>query len=176
MEWPTDADHPAAIGPLHTTPLTSKDSPSSLRSVRFSSDVDICPVICRDDMSREEVTTAWISRIDRTESKRDINNTIFLMQSGLGVSLTEMDYFCPRGLEHLVDRTQQKTAVKKSVHIALAMQQLLRKAGTTDPQLIARAYRKYTLGSQYIAYKKALRDQAAVHHAKEAIKEKKARS
>eukprot|EP00934_Nitzschia_sp_Nitz4_P005004 Nitzschia sp. Nitz4//scaffold169_size48518//17611//18105//NITZ4_007069-RA/size48518-processed-gene-0.91-mRNA-1//-1//CDS//3329538379//4994//frame0 len=131
------------------------------RTVRFSADVNVFPVIRRDEMSLEELTNAWTNTCDRTESKRDISSTIFLMRSGLGRKLTEQDFFCPRGLEHLVNKSLQKATVKKSVGIALAMQRLLKKAGASNPQMIARAYRKYTFDSKFVAYKKALRDEAA---------------
>eukprot|EP00429_Kryptoperidinium_foliaceum_P090114 CAMPEP_0176192016 /NCGR_PEP_ID=MMETSP0121_2-20121125/4758_1 /TAXON_ID=160619 /ORGANISM="Kryptoperidinium foliaceum, Strain CCMP 1326" /LENGTH=189 /DNA_ID=CAMNT_0017530699 /DNA_START=167 /DNA_END=736 /DNA_ORIENTATION=+ len=131
------------------------------RSVRFSTQVDIRPVICRQDMSPDEVTKVWMDRFDRRENKRDINNTIFLMRSGLTSKLNEDDFFCPRGLEHFANHeNEQKVVCKKSVAIALAMQRVLRKAGTSNPVMIARAYRKYTMKSKQVAYKKALYDQA----------------
>jgi hypothetical protein len=131
------------------------------RSVRFATQVDIHPVIRRQDMSPDEITKMWMGHFDRRENKRDINNTIFLMRSGLTTKLTEDDYFCPRGLEHFVNhKNEQKVICKKSVAIALAMQRLLRKAGTSNPIMIARAYHKYTMKSQQVAYKKALYDQA----------------
>jgi hypothetical protein len=131
------------------------------RSVRFATQVDIRPVIRRQDMSPDEITKMWMDRFDRRENKLDINNTIFLMRSGLSTKLSEDDYFCPRGLEHLVGlKNEQKVVCKKSVAIALAMQRVLRKSGTSNPIMIARAYHKYTMKSQQVAYKKALYDQA----------------
>lgn len=140
------------------TPLNKRQ-----RSVRFATEVEIYPVIRRQDMSPEEMTNMWMNRFDRRDNKCDIHNTIFLMRSGLTMKLTEDDFFCPRGLENFLNpTTEQKNVCKKSVGIALAMQRVLRKTGTSNPLLIARAYHKYTIQSQQVAHKKALYDQAFV--------------
>lgn len=114
-------------------------------------------------MSPEEVNKVWMDQFDRRDNKSEIHNTIFLMRSGLTMKLNEDDFFCPRGLEHFLNHTtEQKNTCKKSVGIALAMQRVLRKAGTSNPSMIARAYHKYTVKSQEVAHTKALYDQAFV--------------
>jgi hypothetical protein len=133
---------------------------SSQRSVSFNRDVKIYPVIRRSDMSNDEICHAWMTRYDIKESKRTVHNTIFLMKTGAGAMLTEEDFFCARGLEKCVDEDYSKR-VKKSLRIALAMQRVLRRAGKSSPEMIAKAYRSYTLRSRRIAYRKALEDQTA---------------
>lgn len=97
-----------------------------------------------------------------------IENTIFLMKSGVGTHLAEEDHFCARGLEHLyheepLDYDQE---VKKSVQIALALQRVLKRAGTSSPEMIAKAYRKYTFRSRCLASRKAANDRAYVAQGK----------
>lgn len=149
-------------------PLQDQEIPKVVvkkpRSVRFEKSVQIHPVLCRQDLTPEEKAKVWMDGFDRRENKRDITNTIFLMRSGLTNKLTEEDFFCPRGLEHLVNcksnHEQRDASCKTSIRIALAMQRVLRKAGASNPVLIARAYRKYTIKSKQVAYKKALYDEA----------------
>ncbi len=165
---------PSNLLPADVNELRTEEKPSlskEPRSVRFAKKVDVYPVICRQDMSADEVTNVWMNRFDRRDNKCEINNTIFLMRSGLTMKLTEEDFFCPRGLEHFANhKTEQKNVCKKSVGIALAMQRVLRKAGTSNPRMIARAYHKYTIKSQEVAYKKALYDQAFVNWNRKASK------
>ena len=154
-------------GSSSSHPMGSESKPKihkkKPRSVRFASKVDVYPIICRHDMSPEEVTKVWMDRYDRRDNKSEIHNTIFLMRSGLTMKLNEDDFFCPRGLEHFLNHTtEQKNTCKKSIGIALAMQRILRKAGTSNPSMIARAYHKYTVKSQEVAHTKALYDQAFV--------------
>ena len=115
-------------------------------------------------MSRKEIQKTWINRYERRQSRTAINNTVYLMKTGVGYELTEEDHVCPRGLEHLYDELSIECdeEAKKSQKIALAMQRLLRRTGTTSPKMIARAYFKYTIRSRRIAYDKAIRDQTEV--------------
>ena len=146
--------------------LTSNDGTMSTskysqqRCVSFSSEVQIHPVINRRDLSEEEIRQTWMTRYDIKEGKRLIHNTIFLMKTGAGASLTEEDYFCSRGLEKCVD-DEYDARVKKSLRIALAMQRVLKRVGKSSPEMIAKAYRSYTLRSRKAAYRKALEDQTA---------------
>jgi hypothetical protein len=130
------------------------------RSVKFSTCVEIHPVLHHRDMSADEINSAWMNYYDKKENRQVLNSTVYLMKTGAGAQLTEDDYFCSRGLEHLVDdsRTQQ---IKKSHRIALAMQRLLRRSGAYSPEMIAKAYRAYTFKSQRAAYRKAFHDRAA---------------
>lgn len=83
------------------------------------------------------------------------------MRTGVGVHLTDQDFFCPRGLEHLWDHdsAESKQEAHRSQKIAIAMQRVLRRSGADSPHMIARAYRKYTLKSRKLAYQRGLRDQ-----------------
>mmetsp|Transcript_29803 Transcript_29803/g.49419 ORF Transcript_29803/g.49419 Transcript_29803/m.49419 type:complete len:188 (+) Transcript_29803:184-747(+) len=135
----------------------------SRRSVSFSPVVEVHPTLHRQDMSAEEIQSVWVNRYERRETRKVADNTAYLMKSGVGCMLSDEDYFCPRGLEHLYEEsTDYDLEVKKSKKIALAMQRVLRRAGANSPEMIARAYRKYTLRSRRNAYQKALGDQAAV--------------
>jgi hypothetical protein len=159
-----DEKLPAAEGPLQlssTVPDVQKEA--TARSVRFSSMVKIQPVLSYRDMSTDEINQAWVSGYEKKENRRAITSTVYLMKAGVGAQRTEDDDFCERGLEHLVDKYRTER-IKKSLGIALAMQRLLRRAGASNPDMIAKAYRTYTLRSQKAAYRKAVNDQAAVQH------------
>ena len=130
------------------------------RSVSFCSEVEIHPIINRSDMSDDELQQTWLTSQDIREGKQLVRSTIFLMKTGAGACLTEEDYFCSRGLENCVDK-EYSARVKKSLRIALAMQRVLRRAGKSSPEMIAKAYRSYTLRSRKKAYRKALEDESA---------------
>ena len=154
--WNIDSD-------ASTSELEEHESESQCYkpSVKFSSQVEICPILHRRDMSEEEISKTWMTRYDVKESRQVVNNTVFLMKTGAGKHLTEEDYFCSRGLEHIVDECRAER-IKKSLKIALAMQRVLRRNGARSPEMIARAYKAYTFKSQRAAYRKALCDRAAV--------------
>lgn len=137
-------------------------SEKTSKAVRFATEVQIHPVLRRKDMSPAEITKVWMDHSDRHENQLDINNTVSLMRLGLPKKLNEEEFFCSRGLEHLLKRQESnhKPLGKKSIGIALAMQRVLRRSGAKNPVMIARAYSKYTMKSQEVAYKKALYDQA----------------
>ena len=114
-------------------------------------------------MKPEEILDSWPSRIERRQSRLAIENTIFLMKSGVGSQLVEEDHFCARGLEHFLYDEQPlqdncKDEAKKSVQMALAMQRILKRVGTSNPNMIAKANRKYTLRSRSLAFRKAAND------------------
>jgi hypothetical protein len=146
------------ITSIHTSQCKTKK-----RSVNFSDVVEIYPVLHRRDMSPDEVQNMWINRYERRQSRTEIRNTLYLMQTGVGYVLSDDDYVCSRGLEHLYEHpTEYDEEARKSQKIALAMQRVLRRARTTNPNMIARAYFKYTLRSRKVAYEKAIRDRKAV--------------
>lgn len=134
------------------------------RSVRFASIDAIHPVIHRRDMSVQEIRDTWVHRLERRQSRIAIENTIFLMRSGVGAQLLEGDHFCSRGLEHLYHEASldYDRQVKKSQKIALAMQRMLWRSGKQSPEMIAKAYRQFTIPSRRFAYVKAEIDQAYV--------------
>lgn len=133
------------------------------KSVHFAPKLLIRGVLCRHDFTAEEARTLWMDHFDQCNNKQDIYNTVYLMRSGLGSKLNEDDHFCARGLEKFVSpKHEQDGTRKRSIGIALAMQRVLRRSGTSDPEMIARAYHKYTLKSQYIAQRKGIRDQEEV--------------
>jgi hypothetical protein len=143
----------------HKSPCDNNEDAS--RSVKFSTSVEIHRIPHHRDMSDDEINRVWMNRSEMRQNKRVVSNTVFLMKSGVGSHLTEEDYFCSRGLEHWVD-DEHEGRVKTSHKIALAMQRILKRAGSSNPEMIARAYRKYTFKSQRAARKKAMHDQAAV--------------
>ena len=148
----------------YTSSKERADYSCPTRSVRFSPHVQIHPVLHRRDMSKDEIQRVWINRYERRQNRTVVESTIFLMETGVGIHLSEDDYFCPRGLEHLWKKsttTYDETNVKASHKIALAMQRILRRVGASNPDLIAKVYRKYTLKSRTAAHKKALDDQVA---------------
>jgi hypothetical protein len=142
----------------------SASSTVSDRSVSFSPYIDIHPIVHRLDMSTNEILDTWTNRMERKQSRLAIENTIFLMKSGVGMHLAEEDHFCARGLEHLYHGVPlgYEQEVKKSLLIVLAMQRILKRAGTNSPEMIARAYRKYTLRSRCAALRKAANDRNCV--------------
>jgi hypothetical protein len=160
------------LPPLHdaSQQLSSKNTSTQCcshnRTVQFSAEIEVYPVLHRRDMSDDEIQNAWLSRHERRQNRTDLHSTIFLLKTGLETQLSDDDSFCARGLEHLCS---EKTATcgydlaeaKKSQKIALAMQRILRRVGATNPDMIAKAYRQYTLRSRSVAYRKALDDQAA---------------
>jgi hypothetical protein len=129
--------------------------------VTFSSKIDIHPTIHRRDMTLKEKMKTWVTRHERIQIKDVSDNTVYLMKSGVGINLTEDDYFCPRGLEHQwnVLSAHCRQEANRSHKIALAMQRLLRRSGTDSPRMIARAYCRYTLRSRKLAYQRGLEDQ-----------------
>ena len=146
-------------------PVSRQSTANHSRTVSFSDCVETHHILHRLDMKPEEILAAWPSRIERRQSRLAIENTIFLMKSGVGRQLVDGDHFCARGLEHLyhegiVDGNQDE--VKKSLQIALAMQRVLKRVGTSSPHMIAKAYRKYTLRSRCSALRKATSDRAYV--------------
>ena len=141
-----------------TTVIGKKQQPS--KSVRFDLDATVHLIPSRSEMSPSEVNRLWIDDYTRKENKQEVVNTIFLMRSGLGNRLTEEDYFCSRGLEHLVNKKRKKDLVRRSIGITLAMQTLLRQKGAHSPSLIAKAYQQSTLQSTAMAYQLARHDQA----------------
>ena len=135
---------------------------SRRRSVSFSTDVKVHSIIHRHDMSHEEILNAWSNRQERKQSRTAIENTVYLMKTGVGYKLSDEDFVCPRGLEHFWEKgTEYDAVVKKSHKVALAMQRILRRSGATSPEMIARAYRKYTITSRRMAYQKAQDDRLA---------------
>ena len=133
------------------------------KSVHFSAKLLIRGVNRRQDFTEAEARKMWMDHFDLSNNKRDIYNTIYLMRSGLSDKLSEEDYFCARGLEKFIDDRSERRCVKQeSIGIALAMQRILRRSGTSNPEMIAKAYHKYTVSSQYIAHQKGIRDQSAV--------------
>lgn len=134
------------------------------RSVCFASTDEIHPIIHRRDMSDKEIRDTWVHRLERRQSRIAIENTIFLMRSGVGAQLQEGDHFCARGLEHLYHEASldYDRQVKKSQKIALTMQRMLRRSGKQSPEMIAKAYRKFTIPSRRFAYVKAEIDRAYV--------------
>ena len=135
--------------------------PFKSNRVKFSSKVEIYSVIHRRDMTLKEKRRTWVTRLERAQMKGVSDHTVYLMKSGVGTHLTHDDYFCPRGLEHRWDASSAncRDEAYKSHKIALAMQRLLRRSRTQSPEMIARAYRKYTLKSRKIAYQRGLEDQ-----------------
>jgi len=133
------------------------------KSVHFAAKLLIRAVNRRQDFTEAEARKMWMDHFDLSNNKRDIYNTIYLMRSGLSDQLSEEDYFCARGLEKFIDGKGERRCVKQeSIGIALAMQRILRRSGRSNPEMIAKAYHKYTVSSQYIAHQKGIRDQAAV--------------
>jgi hypothetical protein len=150
-----------------TTTTTHSSKQQHERTVKISNAVEIHPVLHRRDMSRDEIQKTWINRYERRQTRTAIHNTLYLMKTGVGCKLSEDDHVCPRGLEHYLYRDEVSIdydeEAKKSQQIALAMQRLLRRrTGTTSPEMIARAYSKYTIRSTRVAYEKAMRDRAEV--------------
>jgi hypothetical protein len=148
-----------------STSLSSLDNQyqtNITKSVRFSTDVDVHPVLHHQDMSQDEVYNTWISRFERKQSRSVVESTIYLMKTGVGCKFSDEDFFCPRGLERrFADSSEYDEEVKKSKKIALAMQRLLRRSGKTSPEMIAKAYRKFTIRSCSLAIRKAKMDQDA---------------
>ena len=138
--------------------ICPQSSPRSTRSVRFAETSNIHAIPHHSDMSTEEINEVWMNRYDIKQTKLAVNSTVFLMKSGVGALLTEADDFCQRGLEHLLDE-KYAHRVKKSQGIALAMQRLLRRSGSKNPEMIAKAYTAYTVASRDAAHKFALDDQ-----------------
>lgn len=134
------------------------------RSVCFASTDQIHPIIHWRDMSIKEIRDTWVHRLERRQSRIAIENTIFLMRSGVGSQLQEGDHFCARGLEHLYHEASldYDRQVKRSQKIALTMQQLLWRSGKQSPEMIAKAYRKFTIPSRHFAHVKAEIDRAYV--------------
>mmetsp|Transcript_109203 Transcript_109203/g.315534 ORF Transcript_109203/g.315534 Transcript_109203/m.315534 type:complete len:231 (-) Transcript_109203:118-810(-) len=149
---------------IHDDDEDAEEIKRRTRTVHFSENVTSHPVLCRQEMSCDEISNAWMDRFDRSENRKDISSTIYLMRSGLSKRLSDDDFFCSRGLEHLLHSKDDASPCRKSIGIALAMQRVLRKAGVTSPDMIARAYGKYTINSRQAAYKKALYDEAFVTH------------
>jgi hypothetical protein len=141
------------------------DSSCRTRSVSFSPHIEVYPVLHRRDMSDDEIRRAWISRYERRQIRNALQSTIVLMKTEVGNHLSDDDCFCSRGLEHFCQQSSKASGyegeVRKSQKIALAMQRVLRRVGATNPDMIAKAYRHYTLKSRSVAYRKALDDQAA---------------
>ena len=135
--------------------------PLKSNRVKFSSKVEIYSVIHRRDMTLKEKRKTWVTRLERAQTKDVSDHTIYLMKSGVGTQLTHDDYFCPRGLEHHWDASSAhcRDEAYKSHKIALAMQRFLQRSRTNSPEMIARAYRKYTLKSRKMAYQRGLEDQ-----------------
>jgi hypothetical protein len=97
------------------------------------------------------------------EIRELVVNSVFLIKSGIGDVLTEEDDFCSRGLEHIVDRKERSNRVKKSVGVCMVLQQFLRRSGTKDPNIIAKAYKKYSMASRKLARQMAVEDQKSCH-------------
>jgi hypothetical protein len=110
-------------------------------------------------MTKEEIDRVWMSRCDLNETRNLVVNTVFLIKSGMGDLLTEEDDFCSRGLEHVVEKKEHSKRVKKSVGVCMALQKFLRRSGKKDPNMIAKAYKKYTIASRKLARQMALEDQ-----------------
>lgn len=155
-------------GPHESTPVCQNGSESCLpskakKSVHFAAKTEIRSVIGRKEFTDDEKRRIWMDYLDQQYNKRDICNTIYLIRSGLGESLSEDDHFCARGLEQFIGRgPEQKAKSKKSIGIALAMQRILRRTGAHNPEMIAKAYHKYTVQSRYVAHRKAVRDRDEV--------------
>jgi len=161
VDLPTHAVMNANDQDLQVKKKSKSKVAKKTKAVHFATNVKIHRILRRQDMSQDEITKVWMDRLDRRENKRDITNTIHLMRSGFTKNSTEEEFFCPRGLEHLVNlENEQSVEGKKSIGIALAMQRVLRKAGASNPVMIARAYRNYTITSQQVAYERALYDEA----------------
>jgi len=149
-------------------PLEEKRKPSSLsvkekKCVHFSAKLYMLGVTRRQDFTPEETRKMWMDSFDRINNRRDVYNTVYLMRSGLGEKLTEEDYFCARGLEKFSDdANEHQKNRKRSIGVALSIQRVLRKSGISNPEMIAKAYHKYTIQSKYIAYRKGIRDREAV--------------
>jgi hypothetical protein len=138
--------------------ICSQSSPRFTRSVRFAETSNVHAIPHHSEMSTEEINEVWMNRYDIKQTKQAMNSTVFLMKSGVGALLTEADDFCQRGLEHLLDE-KYALRVKKSRGIALAMQGFLRRNGSNNPDMIAKAYTAYTVASRDAAHKLALYDQ-----------------
>ena len=128
------------------------------KRVQFALEDTVHLIPTRAEMSPNQVNRLWMDDFARKENKQEVSNTIFLIRSGLGNKLHEEDYFCMRGLEHLVNKQQKKEHVRHSISVALAMQQFLREKGEVSPSMIARAYQRATLQSKERAYKLAIHD------------------
>lgn len=126
------------------------------KTVRFALKETIHLIPTRAEMS----PSLWMDDFTKKENKQEVSNTVFLIRSGLGNKLQEEDFFCPRGLEHLVDKQRKKQQVQRSIAVALSMQQVLREKGEVRPSLIAMAYKRFTQHSKERAYKLAIRDYA----------------
>ena len=165
---PWHQGHVATSHKNSSSTVSEKSQPPPVRckekkSVHFSAKLLIRGVSRRQDFSEDEARKMWMDHFDLSNNRRDIYNTIYLMRSGLSEKLSEEDYFCARGLEKFVDRKSERRCVRQeSIGIALAMQRILRRSGSSNPEMIAKAYHKYTVSSQYIAHQKGIRDQVAV--------------
>lgn len=158
--------------------LEARETPKKKgKSVHFDLDQTAVRLIpSRSEMSPRQVHRLWIDDYSRKENKQEVVNTLFLMRAGLGNRLTEEDFFCSRGLEHLVHRDRKKANVRKSIAIALAMQRLLRQKGTQNPAIIAKVYEKYTLKSRETAHQLAIHDYAeSIRRRRRARKHKRLR-
>jgi hypothetical protein len=124
-------------------------------TVKFSAPVEVHPIFHRREMSDD-----WIHHLERPQSHIAIGNAVYLMRTGVGIYLEESDHVCSGGYEHLYHEasTEYKCQVKNSRQVALAMQRILRRCGTTNPEMIARAYQNSTLRSSHDAYHQAETD------------------
>ena len=133
-------------------------TPKSSRCVTFAETLTVHSIPHHSEMTREECDRVWMNSFDAYQNQLNVNNTVFLVKTGVGAQLSEDDDFCSRGLEHYIDESYA-ARVRKSQAIALAMQRFLKRTGTSSPEMIAKAYKKYTIASQDVAYETALRDQ-----------------
>jgi hypothetical protein len=133
------------------------------RSVKFSATTRIRRIPHHRDMTKEEIGKVWMSSYEIHETRELVRNTVILINSGIGDLLTEEDDFCSRGLEYIVEKKQHAERVKKSLGVCLAMQRFLRRAGTKDPNMIAKAYKEYTMASRKLARQMAVEDQKSCH-------------
>jgi hypothetical protein len=158
MATPRDWIDDSEVDSRKASKTCPHSSPRSTRSVTFADTSKVHAIPHHSEMSTEEINEVWMNQYDIEQTKQGVNSTVFLMKSGVGALLTEADEFCQRGLEHLLDE-KYLLRVKKSQGITLAIQRFLRGNGTKNPEMIAIAYKAYTVASRDVAHTLALDDQ-----------------
>jgi hypothetical protein len=160
------------------------------KSVSFNPMRTVRPCLHRNHCTKQELQAAWYSRNDLQRIKRENNQFLKLLASGVCAMLHNFDttdsagsgqmmLYCTRGLENKTPQSaRDKLEMKRLAQEAVLQEQRAQRESSSsslsslqedgsffkyDQEAIARVYRKFSHFSQDLAFKTALSDHQSAY-------------
>jgi hypothetical protein len=160
------------------------------KSVSFNPMRTVRPCLHRNHCTKQEIQAAWYSRNDLQRIKKENNQFLKLLASGVSAMLHNVDdgendrgsgkmVYCTRGLENKTPQSaRDKVEMKRLAQEAVMQEQRAQRESSSsslsslqedgsffkyDQEAIARVYRKFSHFSQDLAFKTAVSDHKSAY-------------